>query len=64
MNKSKFIQLTYLTGLKGYIRADIIVELYESKGVTYVYTNTINDDSPFRVKEHVDEILTMIGDAL
>ena len=58
MNKSKFIQVTYLSGTKGYIRADIIVELYESRGVTYVYK--INNNDPFRVKEHVDEIIAKI----
>lgn len=58
MNKSKFIQVTFLGGIKSYVRATAIVQLYESEGKTYVYT--INDPQPMKVRESMDEILAKI----
>lgn len=58
MNKSKFIQLTFLGGIKRYVRADAIIELYEDDGKTYVYI--MNSGAPIFVKESTGEILAKI----
>lgn len=55
MTENKFIQLTYTTGMKTYVKADAIVQLVEGQDCTFVYT--INDDSPMAVSESMDNIV-------
>ena len=60
MEPIKFIQVTFLGGTKGYVRADTIVELFESsEGKTYVYI--MNSGQPIFVRESVGEILAKMG---
>ena len=58
MSKSKFIQVTFLGGIKAYIRADAIVDLYEDEGKTHVHT--VFGGGARKVQESVDEILAKI----
>lgn len=55
----KFVSLTYVDDTKTYIKADAIVEMYEEKGRTCVFT--INSDVKRNIKESVDEIVARIG---
>jgi hypothetical protein len=58
----KFVLLTAISGVKTYIRVDAIVQLIEEDDRTYLYM--INDSAPMMVKEHMEEIVAKIGDAL
>lgn len=55
MAEIKFILLTYSYGVKTYVKADAIVQMFEQDGNTYVYI--IGCDAPMVVKESMDEIL-------
>ena len=55
---SKFISLTYSDNSKNYVRADKIVQMYESEDGTYVFLD--GSDTPFIVKENVNEIFAKI----
>jgi uncharacterized protein YlzI (FlbEa/FlbD family) len=58
MNKSKFIQLTFLSGTKVYFNADVITQLQESEDGTCLFV--IDSDESMTVQESVDEILAKI----
>ena len=58
----KFILLTSTSGMKTYIKADTIVQLFEEGGKTFLYT--INDNAPMEVKECMDVIVAKIGEAV
>jgi uncharacterized protein YlzI (FlbEa/FlbD family) len=60
MNKSKFIQLTFLSGTKVYFNVDVITQLQESKSGTYLFV--LDSDEGMTVQESVDEILAKIED--
>jgi len=61
MNKSKFIQLTFLSGTKVYFNADVITQLQESTSGTYLFV--LDSDEGMTVQESVDEILAKIEEA-
>ena len=57
---NKFIQLTFLSGTKVYIRAESILQMQESTSKTYIFL--IGSDEGMTVQESVDEILAKIED--
>lgn len=57
---NKFISLSHSNNSREYVRADKIVQMYESENGTHVFLD--GTDTPCIVEESVNEIFAKIGE--